>query len=109
MKKHYIALDLFYCDTTIRNTVNVRNKQDYLRYLYMLFYLNKKKYAKHHLDTFTQLLKSTPEYTRKASKTRKLNKKKKIDDYYKGFNKKEHINKHLHFMKEITEVNKCIC
>lgn len=40
----------------------------------MLFYSNK-KYAKHHLDTFSQLLKSTPVYSRKASKTRKLNKK----------------------------------
>lgn len=76
--------------------MNVRNKQDNLKYLYMPFYLNKND-AKHHLDTFTQLLKSIPKYPQ-------IKQGKKYG-YYKGFNKKKVINKHILQRKSLKLIN----
>ncbi len=74
----------------------------------MLFSSNK-KYAKHNLDTFAQLLKSTPEYSRKASKTRKLNKKKCIIIIKVLIKRKTLINAYILWKSlKIIEVNKCI-
>ncbi len=73
-------------------------------FVYAVLLINK-KYAKHNLHTFAQLLKSTLEYSRKARKTRKLNKKKCIIIIKVLIKRKTLINAYILWRKSLKLIN----